>query len=237
MLYLDTETHRHAQGLKAPRVVCVTWAINGRSGILHGRDPGTLGFMRSALEETTIAGWHVSYDMACACATWPELIPLVFAAYDADRIQCLMARAQLADIATGEFDGIRRGIGYSLAAQVKRRLGETLAKDEWRLGYGELEAFALSDWPEGAIRYAMLDAEILERLAPKIPESPDLPFLPEFFLSRYKSSMVFTHTFNRAQQKHHNEGFVPTEKKFWKKSGREVGGERFIVDHKTVLPS
>jgi hypothetical protein len=52
-----------------------------------------------------------------------------------------------------------------------------------------------------------------------------------------KSSMVFTHTFNRAQQKHHNEGFVPTEKKFWKKSGREVGGERFIVDHKTVLPS
>jgi len=46
-----------------------------------------------------------------------------------------------------------------------------------------------------------------------------------------KSSLTLTHRFTKGDIAHHNEGFQPKEVKFWKKTGKEVGGDRFIVNH------
>lgn len=50
----------------------------------------------------------MAFDFAVLCAKWPELVPLVFKAYDDDRVTDTMIRQQLLDIAAGEFRGYLR---------------------------------------------------------------------------------------------------------------------------------
>lgn len=47
-----------------------------------------------------------------------------------------------------------------------------------------------------------------------------------------KSSHTFTHKFTKERRKYLMEGFIPFEKKFYKKNGQEVGGNKFIVNYK-----
>ena len=54
--------------------------------------------------ETLLVGHFVAYDMAVICAEFPALVPLVFAAYDADRIVCVQTRQKLIDIAKDELE-------------------------------------------------------------------------------------------------------------------------------------
>jgi hypothetical protein len=115
-------------------------------------------------------------------------VPLVFAAYDADRITCTKLRSQLLDIAAGRFRGylskfekpvcsvhedcdpeacpdavIKKGARwvpheYTLDALTYRATGRRLDKDTWRLRYGEFLHTPLSEWPEGARTYPLEDA-------------------------------------------------------------------------------
>jgi DNA polymerase I len=104
---LDTETCLFRPGRMAPELVCISHQTPGEEpGIMHAEDPQALPLVRSWLEgPETLVGHHVSYDFAVLCAQWPELIPLVFKAYDDDRITDTMLRQKLLDIAAGEFRG------------------------------------------------------------------------------------------------------------------------------------
>ena len=117
----DTETCLFRPGVMAPELVCVTyqrssWAPGtlGAPGhlctdgphILHVNDPRCLLEVHGWLEgDDLLVGHHVVYDLAVACAQWPELVPLVFAKYDRDQITCTKIRQQLLDIAAGQFRG------------------------------------------------------------------------------------------------------------------------------------
>jgi DNA polymerase-1 len=174
----------------APELVCVTYQTPGQDpGIIHADDPATLPLIRSWLEgDDLLVGHHVPYDFAVLCAKWPEIIPLVFRAYDADRVTDTKTRQMLLDIAGGQFRGylrkfdkavcaehedcdpeacpkatIKKGsrwipYDYTLDALTYRATGRHLDKDTWRLRYGEFLHVPLSEWPEGVRTYPLEDA-------------------------------------------------------------------------------
>ena len=76
---------------------------------MHANDPAALPLVTGWLRGSErLAGHHVAYDFAVLCAKWPQLVPLVFAAYDQDRVTDTKIRQQLLDIAAGEFRGYLR---------------------------------------------------------------------------------------------------------------------------------
>lgn len=150
---IDTETCLIAPGLKAPPIVCLTWASDyGPPGILHWSE--AYPFLRSILynQDMDIVGHNIAFDLAVICSQWPDLTPLVYAAYDADRVTDTMARAQLLDLYAGTFSGYADPNGkwvkplYNLAAVAKRYSSKTLNKDGWRMFYGEFRDVPLEGW-------------------------------------------------------------------------------------------
>ena len=184
----DTETCLFRPGRMAPELVCCTWQRPGEQpDIVHVDD--ALPLVRSWLTSgELLVGHNVAYDFAVLCAQWPELVPLVFKAYDDDRVTDTKIRQQLLDIAAGEFRGylrkfekavcavhedcdpdtcsdatIKKGArwvphNYDLDALTYRAAGRRLDKDTWRLRYGEFLHVPLSEWPEGARTYPLEDA-------------------------------------------------------------------------------
>jgi hypothetical protein len=152
----DTETALIRPALNAPPLVCVSYARPGQSpGLVHWTD--ALARLRGWLTDpsTLLIGHFVAYDCAVICAEFPELIPLVFAAYKQDRITCTKKRQQLLDIAGGCFRGeISHGKWhvhhYDLSSLAKRHLGAPLQKDGWRLAYAEFRDVPLDRWVEHA---------------------------------------------------------------------------------------
>lgn len=187
---IDTETCLFRPGVMAPELVCITFQTPGEEpGIIHAEDPEALPLVTSWLAGSErLVGHHVPYDLAVLCAKWAELVPLVFRAYDEDRITDTKTRQMLLDIAAGEFRGYLRKFEtavcavhedcdpdtcpqatikksarwipheYTLDAVGYRATGRRLDKDTWRLRYGEFLHVPLSAWPEGALAYPKEDA-------------------------------------------------------------------------------
>jgi DNA polymerase-1 len=172
MKAIDSETHLIAPGNLAPRLVCVSTAINltntAGSGPVEIYDDNYRGYLygREGADEF-YCGPQTYHNAPFDLAVFAEAgIPIVdiFASLDADEVHCTMVREKLLDIAEGTYNGyvniggklVRRT--YSLAALTRRYVGVELEKDEWRLRYSELDGVPLSQWPEGARRYATLDA-------------------------------------------------------------------------------
>jgi DNA polymerase family A len=153
----DTETALIRPALLAPPMVCVTWQRPGFEPAIehvHGVKPR----LRAWLEDSTtlLIGHFVAYDMAVVCAEFPDLIPLVFAAYRNNRVTCTKKRQQLLDIAGGVFRGRVGEKGrwithkYGLEDLSRRLLGKPMVKDGWRLSYAEFRDVPLSQWVEHA---------------------------------------------------------------------------------------
>src|SRR5579885_1270547 len=168
---VDTETCLISARCKAPPLVCVTWAVNDHSGLIKWDQDHysitvgskyTTAEIRHWLESDIIlVGANIAYDMGVLAAQWPHLLPLIFQAYEDNRITDIQLRQRLIDIAHGELDHPKHRVGkgcYSLQALAKRHLGIELDKDTWRLGYGELRDVPGEQWPEGARKYATDDA-------------------------------------------------------------------------------
>lgn len=149
----DTETDLIRPAQLAPPLVCVTYAIDQEPAQIEHvstcKNP-----LRSWLEnpQAVIVGHNVAYDLAVVAAKFPELLPLIFAALDADRIADTQIRQQLLDIAAGIYRGKPVGNGvfvkfeYTLEALVKRCAGMELQKDAWRLSYGHFRDVPLDGW-------------------------------------------------------------------------------------------
>jgi DNA polymerase I len=131
VLAFDTETALMRPGVMAPELVCVSYQRPGHEpGLVHHSDAGALELVEVSLRDPRVllVGHHVAYDFSVLCAKWPHLVPLVFAAYDADRIACTKIRQQLLDIAAGEFRGRRqvfeKGVEVEITADDEDAEGE-----------------------------------------------------------------------------------------------------------------
>lgn len=184
---IDTETALIARGRAAPPLACVSWANATGSGVWHHSEAHA--HVKRLLESgDSIVGHNMAFDSAVLGAAYPDLLPLIFAAYDADRITDTMLREQLIDIALGQHrkrwnpeTEAWAQAGYSLADLAQRHLGKILEKDIWRLGYGELIEKPLVEWPQGAIDYARLDAETTLSVAQEQEATGSEAFLRDQF--------------------------------------------------------
>jgi len=160
---VDSETFLIRPGRLAPPLVCVSWCDGTRAELLHHSEARE--FVEALLRGSdVIVGHNIAFDMAVFAAKWPDLLPLIFSAYAADRVTDTMLREKLCHIALGVLRGFRAAddtpvkLGYSLGELAKRHLGRDLDKTTWRTGYADLADVPLSAWPAGARDYAIEDA-------------------------------------------------------------------------------
>lgn len=173
LIAFDTETWLLTPGVRAPRMVCLSYASDPEKPQIVLREQALL-LARGWLHEpdTTLVGHNVWFDLGVVVTHRPDLLPTVFQAVDAGRIQDTQLRQEMIDLANGELKfyideetGEVNKSRYGLADLSKRLLGEYVAKkDTWRLRYGELDGVPLAEWPEDARRYALKDASQTLRL-------------------------------------------------------------------------
>ncbi len=165
----DSETAPIEPGLNAPPLVCLTWQEgNAPAKIAHVTDSEPL--LRKWLEdeEVLFVGHNVAYDFGVAAARFPHLIPLIFRAYEKDRVSDTMLRQRLLDIAAGvakgavDVKGKRRQPLYDLETLAWRTAGIRLTKDALRLLYDRFLHVPLERWPE---RMVELQQEAKIRIA------------------------------------------------------------------------
>lgn len=167
LVAFDTETHLIQPGLLAPPLVCGSFADDSRAWLCNRAD--TLKEIRRLLldPEVEICGANIAYDWGVVCAVEPDLLPLIFAAYAADRIYDVSVAQALIDI----FEGLLftdRSTGqpferYSLERCARYCLGLDLSAEKhgpdiWRLKYATLEHLPLEQWPAAAREYPIGDA-------------------------------------------------------------------------------
>jgi len=170
----DTETCPFRRGLKAPPLVCVSYAkfqqTQPVAQIVNYWD--ALDVCRMLFTETSV--WaNAPFDLAVIGNQFPELIPLIFDALDNDRIYDVQTRQRLIDIAKGNYYGFYFDpstkksvkIGYTVKDLAKRLLRRDIEKeDTWRKKYGLLRETPVAQWPKAAQEYSQLDSEILIHL-------------------------------------------------------------------------
>jgi len=159
---IDTETFLIKPGVQAPPLVCFQWRNSrGGFGILHGNLQREelelfLDTLLDPLNECVITGHNIAFDMVVIAAFKPSLLPAIFKAYESGRILCSIQAETMLDIAGGRVANL-----YDLGSVAARYPGVPVADklDPWRLRYGEIWEVPISEWEEGAIRYALGDVE------------------------------------------------------------------------------
>lgn len=162
----DTETKLIRPGLLAPPLVCASTALASDSyGLFHHTEARP--FVEKMLGgDELLVGHHIAYDMAVIAAKWPDLLPLIFDVYAADRVSDTGIREKLNHIALGVYrrfehsDGSWEKLNYALEDLARRHLGVVMEKGGWQLRFGELMDVPLALWPEEASEYAIGDAVI-----------------------------------------------------------------------------
>jgi hypothetical protein len=168
----DTETFPFRPGRMAPPVVVSSFADGNGNWLEPAWERNHKMQIVAYLEEAVaggllILGHVVAYDMCCIMADNPDLIPLVFDAYDANGIIDTALDQKLIDIGTGDIKIPNRNgklvlREYKLGVLARRLLGEELDKDkEVREGFGEFWKVPLSKWPDRSKGYALKDSVIL----------------------------------------------------------------------------
>jgi DNA polymerase I-like protein with 3'-5' exonuclease and polymerase domains len=155
VIALDTETYPIAPGCVVPPLVVLSWATAEESDLHLSTDAPEI--MRPWLQDRTIIGANIAFDMAVLANREPALIPEIYEAYERDQILDVQILDQLLAIRRGNLDRLR----FNLSALNERYLGFPLAKgeDTWRTRYAELDGIPLSQWPQEAIDYSIGDAE------------------------------------------------------------------------------
>lgn len=179
----DLETHKIQPGLLSPPVVCGSVARwnqqTGRSeGKLLSLDEARDVFMQllDDDEHVTIVGANIAFDMLCMAVDFAargiDVVPQIFAAYEAGRVWDLQIAEALHAIARGHLgldprtgaklrDPITRKMGrYSLSICLDLVLHRVDAKvnDKFRMSYALLEDTPMASWPLEAQVYPVDDA-------------------------------------------------------------------------------
>lgn len=193
LVTIDTETHLIRPGLLVPRPVCVQIGefrdrppmppVDRDGSDWSGWRDEAFGCVDARLiavgagvaalhtlladPEVLLIGQNIAYDLAVLARVDPTLLPKVFAAYEAGRIEDIKIREKLLLLSIGRLadegeSGNKLQEKFDLAAIVDRHFHVSIAEDKhglssWRLRYGELEDVPLEDWPSEARRYALDD--------------------------------------------------------------------------------
>lgn len=176
LLAFDFETHLIQPGLLAPPIVCGSYADQNlfTEGYIAPREE-MVGFMETQLNDSrnVFVGANIAYDFGCLLAARPDLLPLVWRAYEESRVFDVLIAGTLDAIHDGRLrdDGgkttlfLRNGKKvasgrYSLETVVEDYLGRVDAKknDRFRLSYALLENIPIEQWPEEARQYPIDDA-------------------------------------------------------------------------------
>jgi hypothetical protein len=170
MLAFDTETALIREAKLAPELACLTFSDGVGEDIIHWTEAEQIAGDLLEREVTTANG---SYDLAVLWAAYPELKDLIWEGLVAGRYHDILLRQALMDIGAGCYRRVYRRLPgadkptllrYSLSDLHARYYGQSMEKDEWRLRYGELRPLPLSQWPQGAIKYATYDAVATARI-------------------------------------------------------------------------
>jgi hypothetical protein len=168
----DTETFLIGPGAVAPQVVCGSFYAGPQAGppVLLAKPDGLHQAIKEMLlAPTPIVVHNACFDAAATSATWPDLLPLWFAAYDAGRVYCTKIREKLLNLSThGKLDmltipnGATKKISYKLATLVLDYFGEDRSEEKgeesWRLNYSLLAGKPAAAYPPDAANYAKQDA-------------------------------------------------------------------------------
>lgn len=150
----DLETSLIRPGRIAPPISCLAYQERGdASPHLHADLDQIRTLVKAWLEEDAVlVGHNVPFDLACIGAEWPDLVPLIFQAYEKDRVTDTRTRQKLLDIAGGCYRGRFGSEGkwvkydYSLLALAKRLAGIPIKKEGFRMFYGPLRGVPLARW-------------------------------------------------------------------------------------------
>lgn len=170
----DVETHLIQPGLLSPPLVCasIAWFDDGEIHTKLLDKQGARAAFRGLLEDpdVVVVGQNICFDMLVMIKDaydhdGTDLMPAVFAMYEAGRVLDVMIIQQLHAIYEGTLNldpfTLRPLRGrYNLGTIVFHVLGREDAKknDKWRLRYFELEGIPIEQWPEDAQLYPLDDA-------------------------------------------------------------------------------
>lgn len=193
---IDTETDLIDCAYTYPKISCLTYCDDqDQFGIFSYKCNKIEQYIGDILEKGShLVAHNTAFDMGVLCENYPDLLPLIFQAYDEDRIHCTMIRQKILDIALGyitadesgeknigfyknHFDGKRHLIKYSLKDLHYRRTGEELEKGQERVTFGPLRDLPLEQWPKKHIEYALKDAIVTKPLY----EAQATPKLAHYF--------------------------------------------------------
>ena len=173
LLSFDLETHKIQPGLLAPPIVCGSFAGRESGKVWSALDTarGSLMRVNTLLNEPhwVFVGANIAYDWGCVLAVRPDLLPLIWKAYEEERVFDVLIAGTLDAIYGGRLrEGelcnisgkkIQKG-RYSLQTIVEDYLNRTDAKenDRWRTSYALLEHLPIDQWPVDARQYPVDDA-------------------------------------------------------------------------------
>lgn len=184
---LDCETELIVPGRLAPPLACLSVArATDDYELFHHAESREV--VEALLEsDELLVGDNVAFDFCVFAAKWPDLLPLIFEVYAADRVSDTEIREKLNHIAMGVYrgfltsDGKTEKLNYSLADLARRHLGVELDKGEggWQLRFGELRDVPIDWWPQEAKDYAIGD--VVATLAVWQRQEQDPRFLEDEF--------------------------------------------------------
>lgn len=162
---IDLETCLIREGLCAPPPVVCGFYFYGEAPSIHGLHEMKPHLIRLLLDKRRlIVGHNIAYDFCVLCEWFPDLIPLIFQAYDDDRVIDTGLAQRVIEIETGD----KRGkLGLE---DLCRRFGIPCEKPPCRLDYGRFLGCKASDLPEGHQKYALQDPEVTWRLMKRLLE-------------------------------------------------------------------
>ncbi|KKN01062.1 hypothetical protein LCGC14_1131540 [marine sediment metagenome] len=160
----DAETFLIERTRPFPPVVCLSWCDGERGSVIpHGETLRDFVARRLADPEVRLLGHNLAYDHGVLAASYPELLPAIFAAYKSGRCTDTQITQQLIDIAVGRIAADDRVRGYSLAGLYEACFDEPIpgpgkGAGSFRFRYGELYDVDFADWPAEAIDYSREDS-------------------------------------------------------------------------------
>jgi DNA polymerase-1 len=169
----DAETCLIEPGRQAPDLVVFGVSVAGaRPDLFTWRDAEEVLGDLLLTPAVYFVGHNIAYDWAVAAAHAPRLLPLIFDAYEADRVKDTEIRQKLSDIAGGVYRGFEdvegktTKLGYSLADLALRLTGRRMDKsgDTWRTRYSELRHLTLDQYPQEAKAYLEGDVEATDQV-------------------------------------------------------------------------
>ncbi len=189
---LDYETHLIVPAKHVPKPVCLaidagvvvtheSYQGGQRDQLFHCRfdAPAIIHTLRTVLARgDMLVGANIAFDLAVTCAEYPELVELVWEAFDAFRVWDVQHAEKLINLAQGKLsfeyneDGAASKVDYSLAGIVQRRFGHVMDKATWRLVYGTLYGKPLREWPADAVTYPIGDLSWTRRVLEEQLKSP-----------------------------------------------------------------